>query len=63
MFFCYELFEYILGLIVQYVQLRFNSSVFEYFEDVGIGIFDRVFSVVLYWLGKDVIYSNIKENK
>ena len=43
--------------------LRFDSSVFEYFEDFGICIFDRVFSVVLYWLGKDVISFDIKENK
>ena len=59
MFFWYELFEYILGLIVQSVQLMFYSSVFEYFEDVSIDVFDRVFSVVLHWLGKDVISSEI----
>ena len=45
------------------MKLRFDSKVFDYFEDVGIGIFYRVFSVVLYWLGKDLIYSEIKENK
>ena len=48
MLFCYELFEYIRGFIVQSVQLSFESSVLKYIEDVGIGIFDRVFSAVWY---------------
>ena len=43
--------------------LSFDSSVFEYFEDLDISISDRVFSVVLYRLSKDVISLNIKENK
>ena len=38
------------------MQLRFESSVCKYFEDVGLGIFDRVFSAVCYRFGKDEIY-------
>ena len=45
------------------MQLSFDSSVFEYFEDVNISISDRVFSVGLYWLSKDVISVNIRDNK
>ena len=45
------------------MQLRFESSVCKYFEDVGIGIFDRVFSVVWYQFGKYGISVKIKENK
>ena len=60
MLFCYELFYYIWGFIVQYVQLRFESSVLKYIEDVGIGIFDRVFSDILYRLYKYWIAVSIK---
>ena len=45
------------------MQLRFQSSVCKYFEDVGIGIFDRVFSVVWYQFGKYGIVVKIKESK
>ena len=45
------------------MQLRFESSVFKYFEDVVIGIFYRVFSAVWYRFGKDGIAVKIKENK
>ena len=45
------------------MQLRFEYSVCNYFEDVGIGIFDRVFSAVWYRFGKDGISVKIKENK
>ena len=45
------------------MQLRFESSVCKYFEDVGIGIFDRVFSAVWYRSGKYGIAVKIKENK
>ena len=41
----------------------FDSSVFDYLESVGIGIFDRVFSAVWYWFGKDGIAVEIKDNK
>ena len=63
MLFCYKLFEYIWGFIVQSVQLRFESSIFKYLEDFGIGVFDRVFSAVRYQFGKDGIAFNIKDNK
>ena len=63
MLFCYELFDNIWGFIVQYVQLSFDSSVCKYFEDVGIGIFDRLFSAVWYRFSKDGIAVKIKENK
>ena len=63
MLFCYEFFEYIWGLIVQSMQLGFESSVCKFFEDVGICIFDRVFSVVWYRFGKDGTAVKIKENK
>ena len=63
MLFYYEFFENIWGFIVQYVQLRFVSSICKYFEDVGMGIFDRLFSAVCYWFGKDGIDVKIKENK
>ena len=43
--------------------MSFESSVCNYFEDVGIGIFDRVFSAVWYRFGKDGIFVKIKENK
>ena len=43
--------------------MRFYSSVFEYLENVGIGIFDRGFSTVRYLFGKYGIYVKIKENK
>ena len=45
------------------MQLRFESSVCKYFEDVGIDIFDRVFSEVWYRFGKYVIAVKIKDNK
>ena len=45
------------------MQLRFEYSVCKYFEDVGIGVFDRVFSVVWYRFVKDGISVKIKENK
>ena len=35
MLFCYELFEYIWGFIVQYVELRFEDSIFRYLEDLA----------------------------
>ena len=57
------IFENIRCLVVQYVQLRFESSVCKYFEDVGIGIFDRVFSAVWYWFGKYGISIKFTENK
>ena len=63
MLFYYEFFEYIWGFIVQYVQFKFESSVFKYIEDVGIGIFDRMFNVVWYRFGKDGISVKIKDNK
>ena len=63
MFFCYEWFNNIWGFIVQYAQLRFESYVCKYFEDVGIGIFNRVFSAVWYGFSKDLIAVKIKENK
>ena len=63
MLFCYELFENIWGSIVQSAQLRFEYSVCKYFEDFGIGIFDRVFSAVCYRFDKDVISVKIKDNK
>ena len=61
MLFCYEFFENIRGFILQYVQLRFEYSVCKYFEDVGIGIFDREFSAVWYLFGKYGIAVKIKE--
>ena len=63
MLFCYELFENIWGFIVQSVKLRFEFSVWNYFEDVGIGIFYRVFSAVWYRSSKDGIAVKIKDNK
>ena len=45
------------------MQLRFESSIFKYIEDFGIGVFDRVFIAVWYWFGKDGIDVNIKDNK
>ena len=45
------------------MKLRFEFSVCKYFEDVGIGIFDRVFSAVWYRFGKDGISIKIKSNK
>ena len=45
------------------MQLRFESSVCMYFEDVGICIFDRVFSAVWYRSGKYGIAVKIKDNK
>ena len=45
------------------MQLSFDLSVCKYFEDVGICIFDRVFSAVWYRFGKDGISVKIKENK
>ena len=45
------------------MQLRFESSIFKYLEDFGIGVFDRVFSAVWYQFGKDGIAFNIKDNK
>ena len=63
MFFCYEFFQCILSFIVQSVQLRLKSSVFNFSEDVGIGIFDWVFSAVWYWFRKDGNAVKIKENK
>ena len=45
------------------MQLGFESSVCKFFEDVGICIFDRVFSVVWYRFGKDGTAVKIKENK
>ena len=63
MVFYYESFENIWGFIVESVQLRFESSICKYVEDVGIGIFDRVFSVVWYRFGKDGIVVKIKDKK
>ena len=45
------------------MQLRFKSSICKYFEDVGIGIFDRVISAVWYRFGKYGIAAKIKDNK
>ena len=45
------------------MQLRYESSVCNYFEDVGIGIFSRVFSTVWYPFGKYGIVVKTKENK
>ena len=45
------------------MQLRFESSVCNYFEDVGMGIFDRMISAVWYRFGKYGISVKIKENK
>ena len=63
MLFCYEFFENIWGFIFQSAQLRFESSVCKYFEDVGIDISYRVFSAVWYWFGEYRIAVKIKENK
>ena len=63
MLFCYELFEYIIDLVFQPVQLRFESSVFKHIEYDGIGIFDRVFSSVCYQFVKYGISVKIEENK
>ena len=41
----------------------FDSSVFDYLESVGIGIFDRGFNADWYWFGKDRIAIKIKDNK
>ena len=60
---CYEFFKNIRGSIVQSVKFSFEFSVFKYFEYVDIGIFDRVFSSVWCWFGKDGILVKIKENK
>ena len=43
--------------------MRFESSVFKYLEDFGMGIFYRVFSAVLYQFGKYVIDVKIKDDK
>ena len=43
--------------------MSFESYFFKYPEYFGIGIFDRVFSAVLYWFVKYVTDVNIKENK
>ena len=45
------------------MQLNFDSSVCNYFEDVGKGIFDRVFSAFWYRFGNDGISVKIKDNK
>ena len=45
------------------MQLRFESSIFKYIEDFGMGVFDRVFSTVWYNFGNDGIAVKIKENK
>ena len=45
------------------MQLEFETSVCEYFEDVGIGFFYRVFSAVWYRFGKYGIAVKIKDNK
>ena len=47
----------------KYVQLRFESSVFDYLEDIGMGGFDRVFGAVWYWFRKYLVYVKIKEKK
>ena len=44
------------------MKLRFESSVFKYLEDVGILVFDRLFSVVRYRFGNNGIYVKIKDN-
>ena len=62
MLFYYALFEYIWGFFVQPLQLSFESSVFEYLECVGIGIFDIFFRAVCYWLSKDGIAVKVEEN-
>ena len=43
--------------------MRFDSSVFKYLGDFGIGVFDRVFSAVWYRFGKYGIAVKIKDNK
>ena len=63
MLFCYEFFENIWGFIFQSAQLRFESSVCKYFEDVGIDISYRMFSAVWYRFGEYRIAVKIKENK
>ena len=45
------------------MQLRFDPSDCKYFEDFGIGIFDRVSRVVWYQFGKNGIAFKIWENK
>ena len=45
------------------MQLRFESTICDYIEDVGIGIFDRVFSDFWYSFGKYGITIKIKYNK
>ena len=45
------------------MQLRFESSVFKYLEDFGIGIFDRVSGAVQYWFRKYGISIKIKYSK
>ena len=45
------------------MQLRFESYVFEYLEDVGIVIFDRVFGAVQYRFIKDGSAVNIEDNR
>ena len=50
-------------LLLDICKMRFKSYVFKYPEDVGIGIFNRVFSAVWYWFGKYGIAIKIKENK
>ena len=45
------------------MQLIFESSVFEYLEDFGMGIFDAVFGAVWYWFVKYGIAVNIEDNK
>ena len=60
---CYKRSEYIRGFVFQSIQLRFESSIFEYLEYIGRGTFGRFFSVVRYQFGKDGISVKIKENK
>ena len=45
------------------MQLIFESSVFEYLEDFGMGIFDAVFGAVWYWFVTYGIAVNIEDNK
>ena len=45
------------------MQLIFESSIFNYLEDFGVHIFDRVLSTDRYGFGKYGIDVKIKENK
>ena len=43
--------------------MRFESSIFDYLEDVVIVIFDRFFGVDWHWFSKYETAVNIEENK